>query len=165
MIGGTIEGDANAMVSTFAKIEEGQPGALSFLANAKYTEYIYKTQSTIVLVDEAITLTEPVEATLIRTKNAYEAVAKLMQIYESMTQRKTGIDPLAFISPSAKIGKDCYIAPFAYIGENVTIGDNCTIYPHVCIYHDCVVGNRCVIHAGAVIGADGFGFAPTAEGY
>ncbi len=165
MIGGTIEGDANAMVSTFAKIEEGQPGALSFLANAKYTEYIYKTQSTIVLVDEAITLTEPVEATLIRTKNAYEAVAKLMQIYESMTQRKTGIDPLAFISPSAKIGKDCYIAPFAYIGENVTIGDNCTIYPHVCIYHDCVVGNRCVIHAGAVIGADGFGFAPTADGY
>ena len=92
-------------------------------------------------------------------------MAKLLQLYESMKPKKTGIDPLAFVSTSAKIGKDCYIAPFACIGDNVVIGDNTRIYPHVTIYHDCHIGNRVTIHAGSVIGADGFGFAPNTDGY
>ena len=110
-------------------------------------------------------LEKPVSATLIRVKNAYECVAKLLQLYESMKPKKTGIDPLAFVSPTAKIGQDVYIAPFAYIGDNVTIGDGSRIFPHVTIYEGCRIGKNVTIHAGAVIGADGFGFAPNQEGY
>lgn len=183
LLQGRIEGNENVTVNTFAKIEEGKPGALSFLSNQKYTNYIYSTQSSIVLVDEGIEFTEPITATLIRVKNAYESVAKLLQIYESITQRKTGIDALAYISPEATIGENCYIAPFAYIGDGAVVGDNCQIYPHAVIgenakvgndcilypnttvYHDCVVGNRVIMHAGSVVGSDGFGFAPTPDGY
>ena len=182
-IGGTIEGDSKAAISTFAKIEEGVPGALSFLANAKYENYLYQTQSSIVLVNRDFTPSQPVSATLIRVENAYEAVARLLQLYESMQQKRVGIHSLAFIDPSAKVGKDCYIGPFVAIGENVEIGDGVVLHPHVTIgrnakvgndteiysnaviYHDCIVGNRCILHAGCVIGADGFGFAPTANGY
>lgn len=164
-IQGKVEGNENATVNTFAKIEEGKEGAISFLSNPKYTHYIYTTESSVVLVNEDLQLEHPVKATLIRVKNAYESVAQLLQLYESMKPKKTGVDPLAFVSPSAKIGKDCYVAPFAYIGDNVVLGDNCRIYPHVVIYHDCKIGNRVTIHAGSVIGADGFGFAPTADGY
>lgn len=164
-IEGRVEGNEQATVNTFAKIEEGKEGAISFLSNPKYTHYIYDTESSIVLVNEDLELEKPVKTTLIRVKNAYECVARLLQLYESMKPKKTGIDSLAFVSPSAKIGKDCYIAPFACIGDNVTIGDNCRIMPHVVIYHDCKIGNRVTIHAGSVIGADGFGFAPTADGY
>lgn len=183
LLQGRIEGNENATVSTFAKIEEGKPGAISFLSNEKYTHYIYTTESSIVLVDEGIAFDKPVSATLIRVKSAYECVAKLLQMYESMKQQKTGIDSLAFISPSAKVGKGCYVGPFAYIGDNAVVGDGCQIYPHavvgdnakigdkcilypnVSIYHDCVIGNRCILHSGSVIGADGFGFAPGADGY
>ncbi len=182
-LNGRIEGDENATVGTFAKIEEGQPGALSFLSNTKYTNYIYDTKASIVLIDEALELEKPVSTTLIRVKNAYESVAKLLQLYESTRQNKKGIDSLAFISETATLGEDCYVGAFAYIadgakignnciiypnayiGENVTLGDNCIIYPHVAVYHDCKIGNRAIIHAGAVIGADGFGFAPGADGY
>ena len=164
-IEGRIEGDENATVHTFAKIEEGTPGAISFLSNPKYTHFIYDTKSSIVLVDEKVELEQPVSTTLIRVKNAYECVAKLLQLYDSMRPKKTGVDPLAFVSPTATIGKDCYIAPFAYIGDGVVIGDNCRIYPHVTIYEGCKLGNRVTIHAGSVIGADGFGFAPTTDGY
>ena len=164
-IEGRIEGDENATVNTFAKIEEGTPGAISFLSNPKYTHYIYDTKSSIVLIDEKVELEHPVSTTLIRVKNAYECVAKLLQLYDSMRPKKTGVDPLAFVSPTATIGKDCYIAPFAYIGDGVVIGDNCRIYPHVTIYEGCKLGNRVTIHAGSVIGADGFGFAPTTDGY
>lgn len=182
-IQGRVEGDENATVHTFAKIEEGIPGAISFLSNPKYTHYIYNTESSIVLVDERVELEHPVKATLIRVKDAYESVAKLLQLYESSKPKKTGIDPLAFISPSAKIGKDCYIGAFAYIGDHVVIGEgsqvyphttiydgakvgnDCLIYPNVSIYHDCHIGNHVIIHSGAVIGADGFGFAPSPEGY
>lgn len=182
-IQGSVEGDENATVHTFAKIEEGVPGAISFLSNPKYTHYLYNTQSSIVLVNEDLTLTEPVKATLIRVKNAYESVAKLLQLYQATLPRKTGIDALAFISPSAKIGKDCYIGAFTYIGDNVTIGDEtqiyphtviedgttvgnkCILYPNVTVYNNCKLGDRVTIHAGSVIGADGFGFAPNAEGY
>ena len=164
-IGGRVEGDKDAVVSTFAKIEEGKAGAISFLSNPKYTHYIYETESTIVLINEDVVLEHPVKPTLIRVKNAYESVAQLLQLYASTLPKKTGIDSLAFVSQSAKIGKDVYIAPFAFIGENVTIGDGTRIFPHVCIYDGCQIGSNVTIHAGSVIGADGFGFAPNQEGY
>ena len=181
-IQGRIEGDENATVNTFAKIEEGVKGAISFLANPKYIHYLYDTKSTIVLVDEQIEIEKPVHNTIIKVANARDCVAKLLQMYEaSMRQKKTGIDSLAFVSPSAKIGKDVYIGAFAYIGDNVVIGDgcqiypnvimnenislgkDCIIYPNVTIYMGCKIGNRVIIHAGSVIGADGFGFAPNGQ--
>lgn len=180
---GVIEGDENATVNTFAKIEDGKPGAISFLSNPKYTHYIFDTESSIVLVDKSVELEKPTKATLIKVDNAYECVAKLLQLYESMKPKKTGIDSLAFISPSAKIGENVYIGAFAYIGDNVVIGDGCQIYPNVVIcenakvgndclfypnvtiYHDCHVGNRVTLHAGSVVGSDGFGFAPSENGY
>lgn len=182
-IGGKVEGNEQAAVNTFAKIEEGQPGAISFLSNPKYTHYLYDTKSTIVLVNEDLELEQPVSTTLIRVKNAYEAVARLLQLYESMKPRKTGIDPLAFVSPKATIGSDVYIGAFACIGDGTVIGDGtqvyphvvigdgvkigrqCLLYPNVTIYQGCQLGNGVTIHAGSVIGADGFGFAPNVEGY
>lgn len=165
LIQGRVEGDENALINSFAKIEEGKSGAISFLSNPKYTHFIYDTESSVVLINEDVVLEKPVKATLIRVKNAYESVAKLLQLYQSMMPKKTGISPLAFISEKATIGKDCYIAPFVYIGDGVTIGDNCMINPNVTIYDGCKIGNRVIIHSGAVIGADGFGFAPNGEGY
>ncbi len=180
---GEIVGDANACVNTFAKIEEGVPGALSFLSNPKYIPYLYKTKSSVVLVNRDFIPEQPVQATLIKVDNAYESLAKLLTLYESMKPKHTGIDPLAFVSPSAKIGENVYLGPFAYVGENAVIGDGVQIYPHafvgdsaeigkncilysnVNIYHGCKVGNNCVLHSGCVIGADGFGFAPTPQGY
>lgn len=183
LIKGRVEGDKDAKVSSFAKIEEGHEGAISFLSNKKYLHYIYETKSSVVLVDESLALERNVNCTLIRVKNAYEAVAQLLQLYESMKPRKRGISDLAFIDPTAAIGEDCYIGPFAYIGPKCVIGDNSIIHPHAAlgdnvivgknteihsnavIYHDCKVGNRCILHAGCVIGADGFGFAPSENGY
>ena len=183
MIGGRIEGNENAAVHTFAKIEEGQEGALSFLSNPKYKHFLYDTHSSIVLINDDLQLEQPVTTTLIRVPDAYEAVAKLLQIYESIKPRKTGVDTLAFVSPKATIGKDVYIGPFAcigdgavigdgtqiypnvVIGEGVTIGQKCLLYPNVTIYQGCKLGNAVTIHAGSVIGADGFGFAPGTEGY
>lgn len=162
---GRVEGNENAAINTFAKIEEGHEGAISFLSNPKYTHYLYDTKSTIVLINEDVVLEQPVSATLIRVKNAYECVAKLLQLYESMKPKKTGVDPLAFISPTAEIGQNVYIAPFAYVGDNVKIGDGSRIYPHVTIYEGCRIGKNVTIHAGSVIGADGFGFAPNQDGY
>ena len=164
-IGGRVEGNENAVVNTFAKIEEGKEGAITFLSNPKYTQYIYDTKASIVLINEDVELEHPVSATLIRVKNAYECVAKLMQMYAATIPQKKGIDPLAFVSQSAQIGKDVYIGPFACIGDNVKIGDGCRIFPHVTIYDGCQIGNNVTIHAGSVIGADGFGFAPNQEGY
>ena len=183
MIGGRVEGNENAAVHTFAKIEEGQEGAISFLSNPKYTHFIYETKSSIVLVNDDLQLEHPVSATLIRVKNAYEAVARLLQLYEQMKPRKTGIDPLASISPNATIGQNVYIGAFAVVGDGVVVGDGsqiyphvvigdgvkigqqCLLYPNVTIYQGCQLGNRVTIHAGSVIGADGFGFAPNQEGY
>lgn len=165
MINGRVEGNPDAKINTFAKIEEGKEGAISFLSNPKYTAYIYDTKSSVVLINEDVELTQPVSCTLIRVQNAYESVAKLLQLYASMMPKKTGIDPLAFVSKSAKIGENVYIAPFAYIGDNVTIGDDTCIFPHVTIYDGCKIGKNVTIHAGSVIGADGFGFAPNQEGY
>ena len=164
-IGGRVEGNEQATVHTFAKIEEGKEGAITFLSNPKYTQYIYDTKASIVLVNEDLQLEHSVSATLIRVKNAYECVAKLMQMYAAALPKKTGVDPLASVSATAQIGKDVYIGPFTYVGDGVKIGDGSRIYPNVTIYDGCQIGNRVTIHAGAVIGADGFGFAPNTEGY
>ena len=182
-IQGDIVGDENATVHTFAKIEEGVPGALSFLSNPKYTPYIYETQSSIVVVNRDFVPEQEVKATLIKVDNAYESLAKLMTLYEQSHPKRTGIDPLAYVAPTAKVGKDVYLAPFACVGDGAEIGDGtelhphatvgrnakvgagCILYPHATVYHDCRVGNRCILHAGCVIGADGFGFAPTPDGY
>lgn len=182
-IQGEVVGDENTTVHTFAKIEEGMPGAISFLSNPKYTPHLYDTKSSIVLINRDFEIEHEVKATLIKVDNAYESLAKLLTLYEMSKPKKTGIDSLAFISPSAKIGKNVYIGAFAYIGENAVIGDNTSIYPHtyvgenvkignncllysnVNIYHDCHIGNECTLHSGVVIGADGFGFAPTEHGY
>ncbi|MBE6297406.1 MAG: UDP-3-O-(3-hydroxymyristoyl)glucosamine N-acyltransferase [Bacteroidales bacterium] len=182
-IGGEVVGDENAEVFTFAKIEEGVPGALSFLANPKYKEYIYTTLSSVVLVNRDFEPEREIEATLIKVDNAYESLAKLMTMYEASKPKKQGVSSLASIAESAKIGEGCYIAPFACIGEGCEVGDNCYIgdgvsigdgakigndtilYAHVTVYHDCRIGNGCILHSGCVIGADGFGFAPTADGY
>ena len=183
LIGGTIVGDPEAKVNNFAKIEEGKPGCISFLANEKYEQYIYGTESSVVLVNENFEPKQEIKATLIKVPDAREAVAKLLQIYESMKPRREGISELAFIDPTAKVGQHCYIGPFVAIAEGVEIGEGCVLHPHVTIgrnakvgteteiysnaviYHDCRVGNRCVLHAGCVIGADGFGFQPTEKGY
>lgn len=165
VIGGRVEGDENAKIHTFAKIEEGKEGTITFLSNPKYTHFIYETKASIVLINNDVELEHPVSATLIRVPNAYECVAKLMQMYAASLPKKKGVDPLAFVSKTAEIGKDVYIGPFTYVGEGVKIGDGCLIYPHVTIYDGCQIGNNVTIHAGAVIGADGFGFAPNQEGY
>lgn len=183
VIGGRVEGNKDAKVHTFAKIEEGTEGAISFLSNPKYTHYLYDTKSSIVIVNEDVELEKDVDATLIRVPNAYESIAKLLQIYEASKPKKTGVAPQAYIAPSAKLGNNCYVGPFAYIGEgaeigdgcqiyphavvgdNVKVGSNCIIYPNTTIYQGCKIGNNVTIHAGSVIGADGFGFAPGADGY
>lgn len=182
-IQGEIVGDEHATVHTFAKIEEGIPGAISFLSNPKYTPYIYKTQSSIILVNKDFVPEQEIKATLIKVDNAYESLAKLLTLYEQSKPRRVGIDSLAFVAETAKIGKDVYIAPFACVDEHAEVGDNTVIHPHATIgsgakvgsdciiyanatiYHDCRVGNHCILHSGCVIGADGFGFAPTPEGY
>ena len=183
LIGGKVVGNPNAVVNDFAKIEEGRPGCLSFLYDDKYERFLRDTECSIVLVSESIRPKQEVRPTLILVPDARQAVAKLLQIYESMKPRREGISELAYIDPTAKIGQHCYVGPFVAIGEGVEIGDGCVLHPHVTIgrnarvganteiysnaviYHDCLVGQRCVLHAGCVIGADGFGFQPTSEGY
>ncbi|MCI6874871.1 MAG: UDP-3-O-(3-hydroxymyristoyl)glucosamine N-acyltransferase [bacterium] len=180
---GTVEGDPEVKVSNFSKIEEGKPGTLTFLANPKYEHHIYHTEASIVLVNQDFTPTEPIHTTLIRVENAYTALAQLLNMVEQAKSKKSGVDSTAFIAPTASVGEDCYIGnmayigervklgnncqvyPFAYIGDNVEIGDNTILYPHVTVYHDCRIGQHCILHAGSVIGADGFGFAPEGEQY
>lgn len=182
-LGGGIEGNENASVKTFAKIEEGVPGAISFLANAQYAHYLYDTDSSIVLINKDFKLEKAVKATLIRVDNAYEAIARLLTLYQSTVQKRTGVHPMACVAATAEIGENTYIGPFAYIGEHAVIGkgcqiyagavveeraslgEDCILYPNVSVYHDCKIGNRVILHSGCVIGADGFGFAPAAEGY
>ena len=178
---GEIEGDAGIKVNTIAKIEEGQAGALSFLANPKYEHYLYDTKSSVVLVNKSFVPSQKVEATLIKVENAYEAFASLLRLVDEARPRKKGIHATAIIEATAKVGSDVFIGPYAYIGENCVIGDGCSVYPHVYIgdntrlgnnctinpgvkiYHDCIIGEGCIIHAGTVIGSDGFGFAPQSE--
>jgi len=179
---GEIQGDPSIKVSDFSKIEEGKPGTLSFLSNPKYSSFIYDSQASIVLVNKDFKQEKDIQATLIRVDDAYQSLALLMSLVDQYKPKKTGISSLAFISSTAIIGENTYIAPFVHIGENVTIGKNSLIYSHcsiedgvqigenvslfagVIIYNDCVIGNNCTLHSGSVIGSDGFGFAPTEDG-
>ena len=183
MIQGKIEGDAAVTVNQFGKIESALVGEISFLANPKYEDFLYQSKASIIIVNESLELKKPVSATLIRVPDAYAAFATLLTKYQELkTQNLTGIQTPSFIAPSAKLGKDHFVAAFAYLGEgvkigdqvkifpnvmigdNVLIGNNVILHPGVIIYADCILGNNIIIHAGAVIGSDGFGFAPTAEG-
>lgn len=172
-----IIGNPEALIRTVCKIEEGVPGGLTFLANPKYTHYIYETKATAVIVNDDFVPERPLEATLIKTSNAYLAFAKLLDFYNTLKKEKKGISHHACIDGTAKTGENVYIGEFASIGENAVIGNNVKIYPHayigddviigedtviypgVKIYPECVIGKKCTIHAGTVIGADGFGFA------
>jgi UDP-3-O-[3-hydroxymyristoyl] glucosamine N-acyltransferase len=183
LISGKTEGDSSAAVSSFGKIEEAQPGQLAFLANPKYEDFLYTTGATVVIVNDSLELKQPIKATLIRVPDAYSAFAILLSKYQEMViQQLSGIQEPSYISKTAKLGQNIFIGAFAYIaegvvlgngakvypnvflGDNVSIGDNTVIYPGVKIYHDCVIGKNVTIHAGTVIGSDGFGFAPLADG-
>lgn len=181
---GEVVGNAAVTVGGLAKIEEGHSGALSFLANPKYEEYIYKTQSSICIVNKSFEPAKqlPDTLTLIKVEDAYACFAKLLEVYSEMNKKQPRIESPSFIAESATVGEGLYLGAFAYIGENAVVGNNVTIYPNafigdnvevgegtiihsgVKIYADCKIGKQCILHAGVVIGADGFGFAPDADG-
>ena len=183
ILGGKIEGDPNVKVNSFSKIEEGKPGTLSFLANLKYSSYIYETKASIILVNDDFVPEKTISSTLIRVPNAYMALAVLLDM-ANQAKKKRGVEPMSYISSSAQIDQEnVYVGAFAYIGDNVVIGENVEIYPHVYIgdnvvignntilysgakvYADCKIGSSCIIHAGAIIGSDGFGFAQEGDSY
>jgi UDP-3-O-[3-hydroxymyristoyl] glucosamine N-acyltransferase len=183
LIGGTIEGDPNIKVSKICRIEEGEPGGLSFLANPKYTSYIYNTQASIIIVSKEFTPESDIKPTLIRVENAYSSFAMILEAYNKNKLNITGISKNSSIAESAKIGKDVYIGDFVsignnvkigdnvkifantFIGDNVTIGDECVFYTGVKIYDSNIIGKQCTFHAGVVIGSDGFGFAPQEDNH
>lgn len=181
---GVVEGDGEVKINTIAKIEEGHPGAISFLANPKYSRFIYTTGSSAVLVSKDFVPEQPVSATLIRVDDPYATVAHLLtMVQQMMTPQLKGIEQPSYIAEGVDVDDESYIGAFAYIGRRVklghgvkiypqayigddcVIGDGTTIYAGAKVYHGCVIGNNCTIHSGAVIGADGFGFAPTEHGY
>jgi UDP-3-O-[3-hydroxymyristoyl] glucosamine N-acyltransferase len=182
ILNGTVDGNEGVEVSKLAKIEEGSEGSLTFLANPKYTHYIYSTQASITIVNNDFVATSDLSTTLIRVENAYKAFSQLLEYYNQVKMNKTGIESPVFISESAKYGKNLYLGAFSYIGENVKIGDNVKIYPNVYIgdnvtvgnnttlftgvkiYSETVIGESCVLNSGVVIGADGFGFTPNEKG-
>lgn len=183
LVNGKVEGDPHAAVGSFGKIEEANQGQLTFFANPKYEDYLYSTKASIIIINDAYELKQPVSATLIRVHDAYTAFATLLGKYqEIMQQQLVGVQQPSYIAETAFLGNNVFIGAFAYLGENVkvgsntkifpnayigdnvTIGDNSTIHPGVKIYHDCKVGSHVIIHAGTVIGSDGFGFAPQADG-
>lgn len=181
-LGGATEGNEEVIITHPGKIEEAENGAITFLANPKYANYIYETKASAILVSNDFTPTQKIVPTLIKVENVYSAITKFLQLYEQAFHPKTGISTLAFIhqtasvgqqtsiadftsiSASATIGNNCRIYPQVFIGVGAKIGDNVTIYPGVKIYHNCEIGNNCIIQANAVIGSDGFGFAPQADG-
>ncbi len=181
ILNGTIEGNPDAMVNALSKIEEGKPGSISFLANPAYTQYIYSSQASIIIVNKDFAPTAPVSATMIRVESAAAAFAKLLEMYNQVKLNKTGVSKQAYISDSAKVGDNLYLGEFAvisdsarignnvkiypqvYVGDNVVIGDNTTIFAGVKLYSDTVIGKNCIIHSGTVIGSDGFRFEPQNE--
>lgn len=181
---GQVEGDAEVKITTFSKIEEGVKGAITFLSDIHYEHFLYTTEASAVLVNKDFAPSQTTHPTLIRVDDARECVARLLTMYQqSMTPPRVGIHPQACVAETAKIGSNVYIGPHAYVGENASVGDgtqlyagvvveeratvgaHCILYPHVSVYHDCHVGNNVILHSGCCIGADGFGFAPTANGY
>ena len=182
-LGGTVEGDGDIKVNTFAKIEEAGPGCLTFLANPRYTHYIYTTGASAVLVSNSFEAEGDISAALIRVENPYEALSRLMRMVDQvLNPQPAGVEQPSFVADGVTVPEEAYIGAFAYIGEGVTLGKGVKIYPNVFVgrgceigegtilypgvkvYPRCKVGKRCIVHAGAVIGADGFGFAPDAEG-
>jgi len=182
LLQGQLEGNPDAVITKLAKIEEGEPGSISFLANPLYTPYLYTTKASLVIINKDFAVTAPVMATLLRVESAENAFSKLLEMYNQVKLNKKGISKLAFISESASVGKDIYAGEFSFIGENAKIGDNVKIYPQVFIgdnvkignncvlhpgvkmYHGCTAGKNVTIHGGTVIGSDGFGFAPQSDG-
>lgn len=182
ILGGEVDGDAQVEVSKLSKIEEGSDGSLTFLSNPKYTSYIYTTNASVAIVNATFEAESPLQTTLIRVDDAYQAFSKLLEYYNQVKHSKTGIEQPSYVSESAKLGKDLYIGAFAYLGDNVSIGNNVKIYPNAYIgdnvtigdnvlifagakiHADSVIGNHCVIHSGAIVGADGFGFTPDKNG-
>jgi UDP-3-O-[3-hydroxymyristoyl] glucosamine N-acyltransferase len=183
IIGGKVEGNAEITVGSFGKIEEAQAGELAFLSNPKYEEYLYSTNASIIIVNETQELKQPVAATIIKVPDAYTSFAVLLDKYQQIQQQQlTGIQQPVYIDATAKIGTNVFIGAFSYLGEkvitadgvkiypnvylgnNVVVGENSVIHPGVKIYHDCIIGKNVVIHAGTIIGGDGFGFAPQADG-
>ena len=183
LLEGTVEGNPEVTVNQLAKIEDAEEGSLSFLANSKYEQYVYRSGASIVIVNNEFIPSQPIQATLIRVKNAYSAFSILLEKYDEIIKsNKSGIEEPSFIHPGAQIGKDVYIGAFAYIGsnvkigdgskiypntyvaDNVTIGKKVTLYPGVKVYFNCSIGDHSIIHSGAIIGSDGFGFANGGEG-
>ena len=184
IVNGEIIGSSSVIVTDLAKIEEGQEGTLSFLANPKYEEFIYTTKSSICIVNKDFIPVKPLplSLTLIKVENSYTCFAQLLELYDNLNKKEAKIEQPSFIDNSAVIGSDLYLGAFAYIGKNVEIGNNVVIYPNVylgdnvkigsntvlhpgvSIYFGCKVGENCIIHAGTVVGSDGFGFAPNSEG-
>ncbi|MFN3666312.1 MAG: UDP-3-O-(3-hydroxymyristoyl)glucosamine N-acyltransferase [Sediminibacterium sp.] len=183
LINGKLEGDPTLAVHSFGKIEEAVSGQLSFLANPKYEEYLYCTKASVIIINESLVLKQNIKNTLIRVPDAYSAFATLLTKYqELMTQQLTGIQEPSYIAKTAIIGEQVFIGAFAHIGEhvkigkqvkifpgvvlgdNVQVGDNTILHAGVKIYHDCTIADHVVVHAGAVIGSDGFGFAPQGDG-
>jgi UDP-3-O-[3-hydroxymyristoyl] glucosamine N-acyltransferase len=183
LIQAKLEGDPDVLVNNFGKIEEAEAGQLAFLANPKYEEYLYNTRASIIIINDSQVLKEKINATLLRVPDAYLAFASLLSKYEEMMNLQlTGIQEPSYISKSAVLGENIFIGAFtsignnvkmgnhvkiypqSYIGDDVTIGDHSVIFPGVKIYHGCLIGQHVTIHAGAVIGADGFGFAPQTDG-
>ncbi|MDX1602581.1 MAG: UDP-3-O-(3-hydroxymyristoyl)glucosamine N-acyltransferase [Salinimicrobium sediminis] len=179
---GEIEGDPNTEVDKLAKIEEGTAGSITFLANPKYTSYIYSTKASITIVGDSFKAEEDISTTLIKVKDPYNAFSKLLEYYNQVKLNKSGIEQPSFISETATYGDNIYLGAFSYlgdqvkighnvkifpntyIGDNVQIGNNVTIFPGAKIYSETIIGNDCIIHGGVVIGADGFGFSPNQEG-
>jgi UDP-3-O-[3-hydroxymyristoyl] glucosamine N-acyltransferase len=183
IINGKVEGNSNVAVDSFGKIEEAKETQLTFLANPKYEDYLYSTKASVIIINDAFELKQPVSATLIRVPDAYSAFATLLAKYQEIIQQQlNGIQQPSYIASTASYGQNVFIGAFAYIGENVKVGNNTKIFPNafigdnvtigdnniihagVKIYHDCKIGDHVTIHAGAVIGGDGFGFAPQADG-
>ncbi len=178
-----IEGDANIEIENISRIEEGKPGTITFLANPKYTSYIYSCQASAAIVSKNFRPEQPLSMTLLRVEDPYSAFTFLLEKGQAAQQQKqSGISELAFVHPQAQIGKEVFIGAFSYIdaeasiqdgvqiypqvyiGKNVVVGEQTVLYPQVRIYHDCKVGAHCMLHAGATVGSDGFGFAPQADG-
>jgi len=183
IINARVEGNPDAVVSSFGKIEEATHGQLAFLANPKYEDYLYKTGASVIILNETQELKETIQSTLLRVSDPYTAFATLLSKYQEMVaQQMNGIQEPSYISKSAVLGENIFVGAFAYIGDNVKLGNNVKVYPNVYIgnnvtvgehsilhpgvriNHDCVVGKNVSIHAGTVIGSDGFGFAPQADG-
>ena len=184
LINGTVEGDANAAVTTYSKIEEAHEGSLTFLANPKYTHYIYTTEASVVLVSNDFVAEQEIKATLIRVQDPYATLAQLLNMAEQMLNpRKSGIEQPSFVSEGVELPEDIYLGAFAYIGkgvklgkgvqiypqvyigDNVEVGEGTILYPGCKIYHGCKIGKNCILHAGSVVGSDGFGFAPNGDSY